>query len=266
MDENEDIQDLIASYALGSLDQEEVARVEALLAESNKARQALAQFQQVADLMGMAVAEIEPSASFEDRLFSRISESSHESKVETPVQSKPSSNDTNLTFLQKLSGLFARPTWQIATGLALALFMFSTVYMFSLNRQIQNFVEARQAEDERRLPTFELASTDNVASNSGLIVMSRDGQDGAVIIDGMEHPADDSQYQLWLIDDGVVEAGPTFELNDRGYGNRWVKSQKPLDSYDHFMVTLEPAGGSDRPTGEPVLEWIDIHDPGHVER
>ena len=263
MDDREEIEELIASYALGSLDQEEAARVEALLAESDSARQELARYEQAAGLLGLAVAEIEPSASFDDRLFARIAESSVKPRSAAAVQPF---QEPEPTFLQRLSGLFAKPAWQLATGLALVLFMFSTAYMFTLNRQIQNFVKLRQVEDERRLPTFELASVGDAVSSSGLIVMSRDGEDGAVIIDGMEQPADGGQYQLWLIDDGVVEAGPTFELNDRGYGNRWVKSQKPLDSYDHFMVTLEPAGGSDRPTGEPLLEWIDVHDPGHVGR
>ncbi|MFT5196001.1 MAG: anti-sigma-K factor RskA [Cellvibrionaceae bacterium] len=250
MDDEQDIQDLIASYALGSLDNEEVAKVESLLSKSNSARQELAQFQQVVDLIGAAAPAIEPSTSFEDRLFSRIVKTA----AEAPAVVKPRRIQPVVpTLFERLSELFARPTLQMAGGLAMVLLLFSSGFLMVQNRQIQS--ELDFAISNNGLPTFELASINGIESNTGLVVMSLDGVNGTVIIDGMTPPADDSQYQLWLIQDNDVEAGPTFELNEKGYGARWVLSAKPLNSYNYFMVTLEPAGGSLQPTSDPVLEW-----------
>lgn len=239
------IQELIASYALGSLDADEVAQVEALLAESPSARQELAQYQQVTDLLGMAPAEIEPSASFEDRLFARISDAPAAPPVREPQRE---------SFLTRLSNLFAMPALQAAGGLALVLLMFTSGFFIMQNNQL------RAELDRDGLPTFQLASPRGIEASIGLVVMSLDGNDGAVIIDGMAQPPENSQYQLWLLKDNEVEAGPIFDLNERGYGNRWVKSKKPLNQYDHFMVTLEPVGGSETPTGDPVLEWMGADD------
>ncbi|MFK7800090.1 MAG: anti-sigma factor [Anaerolineae bacterium] len=257
MDDEQNIHDLIASYALGSLDKEEVAQVEALLAESHTAREELAQYQQVTDLMGLAVPTMEPSATFDDRLFARISPApaavqSGVSRTKPQPQAQP-----KLSFLEQLSAFFAKPALQMAGGLAMILLLFSSGLLMMQNRQIES--ELAIAQINRGLPTFELASNSGLESNTGLIVMSLDGVNGTVIVDGMQLPADDSQYQLWLIEDGEVEAGPLLDLNDQGYGARWVRSGKPLEDYNHFMVTLEPAGGSERPTSEPVLEWIEDH-------
>lgn len=263
MDDKQNIQDLLASYALGSLDQEEVNQVEALLAKSHSARDEVIQYQQVADLIGLSAAAIEPSAGFEDRLFARIknspAESGVESKVQPPAVPRPHRPEsTPPPFFERLSGFFAQPVWQLAGGLALVFMLFTSSYLMFQNRQMQN--ELDLAVNNSGLPTFELASVRGIESNTGLIVMSLDGVNGTAIIDGMELPAADSQYQLWLIEDGEIEAGPTFELNEVGYGARWVRSAKPLSSYDHFMITLEPAGGSLIPTGATVLEWMAIHE------
>lgn len=251
------IQELIASYALGSLDADEVAQFEALLAESPSARQELAQYQQVTDLLGMAPAEIEPSASFEDRLFARISDApaaAAPQAARSAPAAPPVREPQRESFLTRLSNLFAMPVLQAAGGLALVLLMFTSGFFIMQNNQL------RAELDQDGLPTFQLASPRGIEASIGLVVMSLDGNDGAVIIDGMAQPPENSQYQLWLLKDNEVEAGPIFDLNERGYGNRWVKSKKPLNQYDHFMVTLEPVGGSETPTGDPVLEWMGADD------
>lgn len=251
MDESNDPKELIASYALGSLDAEETAAVEALLAESHSARQELAQYQQVSDLLGMAVPDVEPSASFEDRLFSRLGlETEPSPAVELkPAAPRPQVATPQRSFFQQLSDLFARPAWQMAGGMAMVLLLFGSGFLMMQNRQMR----ADLFDQAGTLPTLQLASPTNLAA-TGMIVLSMDGVNGTAIIDQMPPAPAGQEYQLWLIDGETVEPGPTFNLNEVGYGARWVVSDNPLESYRRFSVTLEPAGGSDQPTTEPVLQ------------
>jgi anti-sigma-K factor RskA len=61
------------------------------------------------------------------------------------------------------------------------------------------------------------------------------------------------QYQVWLIKNGERTNGGVFSVNDSGYGVLQVYSKQPLEIYDSFGITIEPAGGSPAPTGERIL-------------
>ena len=251
MDNHEEIQELIASYALGILDDNEAAQVESLLETSVEAREELANLQQVTNLLGMAVPEVEPSASFEDRLFDRIG-IAETAVPEAPKQApQPVRKPAEPTFWQRLSQMFAQPRMQLA-GVALMAFLFVGSGM--LMRQNAAMNEQLSALDGT-LPTLQLAGVGNSAA-TGLIVLSMDGVDGTAIIDLMPQPDEGQVYQLWLKKGDLVEPGPTFtNLTSEGYGANWVESDFPLDSYDQFAVTVEPDGGSDVPTSDPVLTW-----------
>lgn len=252
MDDQNEIQDLIASYALGSLDDNEVAQVEALLEKSQLARDELASFQQIAELMAVSAPEMETSASFEDRLFARISPAEQPAAATKTSAEKPKPVVAQApTVWERLSGFFAQPRLQMASGFVMAFLLFGSGFLMmqnlDMNRQLAGF--------ENVLPTLELTATDDSGA-TGLVVLSSDREHGTLVIDGMAQTPAGKEYQLWLIKDGVVEAGPTIpNLNEEGYGSRWVNSDQPLGDYDRFEITLEPEGGSETPTGMPLLRW-----------
>jgi len=65
-----------------------------------------------------------------------------------------------------------------------------------------------------------------------------------------------SVYQLWALqDDGALLAGPTFDVDEHGLGRTVadVPGLRPGVA-TKAVVTLEPAGGSKKPTGKVFLE------------
>jgi len=65
-----------------------------------------------------------------------------------------------------------------------------------------------------------------------------------------------SDYQLWALkDDGTLLAGPTFDVDEHGLGSTVadVPGLSPGVAIK-AVVTLEPAGGSKKPTGKVFLE------------
>ena len=60
-------------------------------------------------------------------------------------------------------------------------------------------------------------------------------------------------YQGWLVTRDVCQDFGTFLPDETGHG--FLTLRLPCDASDtHVRVTLEPANGSDRPTGSPVFE------------
>jgi anti-sigma-K factor RskA len=67
------------------------------------------------------------------------------------------------------------------------------------------------------------------------------------MVDGMPRPPSGTTYALWYIGaDGMTAAG-TFD------GDGGVVLTGQMDAGDTVGVTVEPAGGSDAPTTDPII-------------
>ena len=76
--------------------------------------------------------------------------------------------------------------------------------------------------------------------------------EGVLVATDLPRPAQGRIYQLWGISPGREPArGPTFP---GGEPVQVVRFQLPVQPGMAFTVTVEPPGGSDRPSGRPVLE------------
>ncbi len=87
----------------------------------------------------------------------------------------------------------------------------------------------------------------------GTLVISKDGDHGTLVVDGLPVLDGEHQYQVWLIRDGSRASGGVFSVDKFGYGALWISSPEPLKNYQAFGVTIEPTGGSPGPTGNKVL-------------
>ncbi|MCH8814463.1 MAG: anti-sigma factor [Chloroflexi bacterium] len=80
-----------------------------------------------------------------------------------------------------------------------------------------------------------------VVSNENLAVLS---------IEGLEPLASDRAYQAWTISDGVAESAGILSVEN---GKASVAFQLDPSVVDSVAITIEPAGGSSRPTSDPIL-------------
>lgn len=226
----EHVIDLIPAYALGALDAEEEPQVVAHLEACASCREELLAYRLVVDELALATPPRQPPPHIKRQILQRI----HQPAVSTSKQNWLSQ------FFQNLPRL--SPTWGI---LSLVLILFLAGGNFFLFQQL------RQSQDEWR--TVKLSGTDSAPHATGLLVVSHDGAFGTLVVDGLP-PLDASmQYQLWLIKDGQRTSGGLFSVDTQGYSSLWVKSARPLDTYQGFGVTIEPQGGSPGPTGAKVL-------------
>jgi len=121
----------------------------------------------------------------------------------------------------------------------------------AMQRQQVRAAVARLPEEQQRV--LALAATDAAPGATGKLVISRDGEYGTLVADGL--PALDAghQYQVWLIRTGQHTSGGVFSVGHHGYGVIEILAPEPLGSYPSFHVTVEPSGGSPAPTGAEVL-------------
>ena len=74
----------------------------------------------------------------------------------------------------------------------------------------------------------------------------------ALIMDGMEPLPAGKVYELWYINDSGARPAGTFTVpND---GRTWRVLDGEMVAGDVVGVTVEPAGGSDQPTTQPIVK------------
>jgi anti-sigma-K factor RskA len=88
---------------------------------------------------------------------------------------------------------------------------------------------------------------------TGFVLISADGEDGALIVDGLPPLKEGQEYQLWLIRDGQRISGAVFSTDENNYGGTRIRAPRSLLDYSAVGITIEPEGGSPAPTGTQVL-------------
>jgi anti-sigma-K factor RskA len=134
----------------------------------------------------------------------------------------------------------------VSLGLIIALAAFNLSLWQRLNQL--EFITAPGGM--RAIP---LSAADAASQATGFVIVSGDGDNGALIVDGLPPLNESQQYQLWLIRDGQRVSGAVFSTDERSYGGTRIRAPGSLLKYSSVGITIEPAGGSPQPTGAKVL-------------
>ena len=84
------------------------------------------------------------------------------------------------------------------------------------------------------------------------VTMIQEGDGGKLELAGVPQPPKDKVFEAWVERDGEVEAVPALIVPDRhGHAETTIADMSGVET---VMVTVEPRGGSEVPTGEPIME------------
>ena len=238
-DEHSLLRENLPAYALGALDPEDIAALEAHLQTCESCRTELAKYRAISEDLLMATPPRMPSAALRKKLQSQLPSAQKRSRPR-----------------------FAWSFGQLAMGGALALLLIMSVFSFAQMRAIQN----QQASLLQQFKTSQFAlsmlaypgtrSLPIVAANfSGSVLIDTEHNTAAVITWRLPELPSNQTYQVWLIEpDGRrVSAGIFRPQPDSTYTTTAVFSKEPLDQFVGIGVTIEPSGGSDQPTGPRVF-------------
>ncbi len=238
MSGEEHVQDLLPGYALGILDDQDYQQAAVHLVNCEACRDELRAYQQVMNELPQAAALREPPAGLKTRLLD-------EAGRRRPPKPAPLL-EKELPLRQRILEMLRRtaPLWALASVVLLILLVASSLWLPG---------RGKQAVQPNGLPNIALVGTSNAPGATGVLVLSRNGADGTLVVDGLKPLDQDHMYQLWLKRTNVITSGGLFNVDPNGYGYLDVVSPEPLDSYTTFGITIEPASGSPAPTGAKVL-------------
>ncbi|WP_166350720.1 anti-sigma factor [Phytoactinopolyspora limicola] len=245
---NAEIHTLAAPYALHALSGEDAELFERHLADCGACRVEVDEIRETAARLGTATS-VSPPADMKANVLHRI-------RQVRPLPPEAATDDGDRKVLEVGA---RRPAWRrwwapVATGLAAAMAAGVIALGMQLNETRQDLEQAQQIGAQMRelvtAPDMELIRAEADGS-SGMVIMARSQGIAVVQMSGMDPAPTEHTYQLWFIgDDGARSAGV---LGDTHNGEIGPFTAHGLDDADHLGVTIEPAGGSDQPTTDPVM-------------
>ncbi|MEV0253663.1 anti-sigma factor [Streptomyces sp. NPDC050732] len=239
---------LTGAYAAHALDDDERAEVEEHLARCDACAQEVRELAETASRLGLAVATA-PRAGMRDDVLRRIA---------TVRQDVPRAEpDTAPGRAAHRTRRASR--WALAACVAAAAACGGTgLWQHQRAQEVRE--EARQTQQQVQQRSEELAAvlaapdaksrTGRLPDGaSGTVVVSAARNRAAFIAADLPDPPRGKVYQLWFDDGGAMRPAG---LMDSGRGTEAMLMDGPVDRATGMGITVEPAGGSDRPTTAPV--------------
>ena len=236
--------ELLPAYAIGSLDSEEAHRVEEHLLSCWICRNESNAFQAVVGQLSFSAPVAVPSADLRERLMQRIHAALPKEQEHAPQKSPARS------FWERLL-----PAWGLASLFLIVALAGSSVVLW---QRVSHLEFMTAPGGMRAVP---LTAPDESSSATGFVLISPDGDAGALAVDGLPPLGESQQYQVWLTRDGQRTSGAVFSTDEHSYGGTRIRVPGSLLDYSSVGITIEPAGGSPQPTGRQVLRGTLVNNP-----
>lgn len=233
MESNEHVTELLPEYALGVLGEPDTLRVIEHLQDCDLCSRELEAYQPVMAGLGGSAQHFEPPVDLRSRILAMAAQSE---QVHLPKR-----QPQQVSFLSKLFTLRLVGALAVFLLVAGSLFVWSRLNAPGTQAGLNGF------------RAVAMVGTEDSPAAIGTVIISQDGRYGTLVVDDLEPLDDQHQYQFWLIEGGQRTSGGVFSVSRSGYAALEVWSEKPLDSFDAFGITIEPVGGSPQPTGMKVL-------------
>lgn len=260
-----DAHTLVAAYAADALEQAERADVEAHLAECDVCRDDLRGFREALAALAHATAEA-PPARMREAVMARVRNTAQLPPLARPeggVQAADvAAPEVQVVAVDELGSRGRRPL--AGSGRALFALAASVLTVVALGAGVWGVstagtlsdVRAQQAAVQRVLAADDVVSlsgtpqlADGVVADEVVVLASR-SEDAALLLPaGLPRAPEGSTWQAWTVTaDGARSAG-VFDVA----GGEAVALSGSLADADAVAVSLEPRGGSEAPTSDPVL-------------
>ncbi|MCA0216424.1 MAG: anti-sigma factor [Actinobacteria bacterium] len=247
MTSDKELGNLSGSYALNGLDAADLAEFETHLQQSQATRDEVTELTDTAVLLGLAVEPVQPSAGLKASIMDQL-----DAHPQLPVAAASSAAFASPAGRKAQARWFTRPVTALAAvAAAIALFVGGGVITTSLaqnsfaQQQADQLAAINSADDAQR------ASVDLADGGTATLVWSNTLLSSALIVDGLAPLPADRTYELWYINDAGARPAGTFGV--AGSGSTWRVLDGTMKAGDTVGVTVEPRGGSDAPTTDPVV-------------
>lgn len=235
MSEHDDVRALLGAYAVDAVDDDERRAVEALVAADPDAARELADLRAVAARLGAAV-EAAPPVGARDAVLAAI--------ASTPQDTPPSAVPAAATARSRRGP--AR-WYALAAAVAIGAAVPGALLVQQVNHNRQVEAEQQQVADLLTDPSAVLVHQD--VPGAGAVTAILTDTRAVLTAESMPAPDGGDVYQLWVVRDGQPRSAGVMTSDD-GTVRQFADDFAPGDA---LAVTVEPAGGSEQPTSDPIV-------------
>ena len=232
----DDIAALISAHALGALDPDQAALAERHIAASDDCRRAYEDALETAAALALAVADSEPPADLRDRIVAAA-------RAERPPVARKAPAAPRRKF--RLAGLLTPSTGFAVIGVAAAI-------VFALIAVSQHDSASSARDDQQALvailsaPDAHVVPLKSAAGGpaGGRMIVSKNR---AALVSSLQNAPAGHTYQAWGLRPGGASPVPLPTFS----GDGDVIILDDVGQYDGVGVTVEPSGGSQKPSAAP---------------
>jgi anti-sigma-K factor RskA len=210
----------LAAYALGALDDDEVAAVEAHLDECERCRADLRWLRPAVEVLPESVVQVDPPPRLRGRLMGVVrKEARREARRAARAERRPG-----------WWGWALRP----ATALAATAIVVAGIAGYALRG-------GDGGPDD----------TVRVEARGAVAVLERDGDSGTLRVSDMPALRGEEVYQVWIRSGAEVQPSSAFRPDESGAATATIPGE--LEGADAVMVTREPRAGREVPSSPPIF-------------
>lgn len=233
---HERFDELKDAYALGALPEQERRELEEYLAAHPERQAEIDELGNVASLLALSPPEQEPPLELRRSIMD---------VVEAEAQRPPARTRSWLAGVRELLSV---------KNLALAAAALLVIGLFSWNMLLQDQVQDLQGQvaslqESQETRMVALAGTGAAQQAQVEVILIKD-QKAVLTAEDMPSVPKNKTYQIWVIEGDVPQPSGLFKPDG---GTVAAVVEKPLDEDDVIAITIEPDGGSQQPTTDPML-------------
>lgn len=234
---HERFDELKEAYVLGALPEEERRELEEFLARHPERQAEVDELGAFAGLLALTPREHEPAPELRRSIMSVVE-----------AEARPSSARSEPRFAG-LRELFRFQNLALAAAALLVIGLFSwNMLLRGEVQDLQGRVANLQESPQSRLVALE--GTGDAPQQGHAEVMILEDDRAVLMAEDMPRVPENKTYQIWVIEGDAPKPGGLFEPQGEAVA---AVVEKPLDEGDVIAVTIEPAGGSQQPTTDPLM-------------
>ena len=246
------------AYVLHALSDAENVQFEGLLAESEETRAEVTELADTAVELGLSVEPVDPPASLRASILDAVATTPQLAPLPAADAAATAiESDHELAPVVSLSEERARRRWYtrpittlVAAAAAVALVFGGGVAVNSVLQGQQLSASASQINQIQAAADYQRRTVDVSNGGTATVIWSASQRRAALLGTGITKLPGSLTYELWYI--GKNGATPAGTFSADGSKTQSVVLTGKMNAGDTIGVTIEPAGGSTKPTTDPI--------------